>query len=57
VHGGRVLVRGSAVKTKQNPGRCTLCEGSRIPLVQSGVWICTNCDGWPPILEPPSPKK
>lgn len=34
--------------------RCGLCQGDKIPLVKSGVRICPHCDGWPPILEPPT---
>jgi hypothetical protein len=36
------------------PITCGVCEATKLPLVQSGVLICTQCDGWPPILEPPT---
>jgi hypothetical protein len=37
------------------PITCGLCKSTKMPLVQSNVLICSQCDGWPPILEPPTP--
>lgn len=39
---------------EKTPLYCGICQGMKIPLVRSGVFICKACDGWPPILEPPS---
>lgn len=36
------------------PRTCGLCRAAKMPLVMSGVLICSQCDGWPPVLEPPA---
>lgn len=40
---------------KRHPMYCGCCnKAMKIPLVRSGVFICRECDGWPPILDPPA---
>lgn len=32
---------------------CGLCGRGKIPIIGTYCRICSNCDGWPPRLEPP----
>lgn len=32
---------------------CGLCGRSKIPIIGTWCRICSQCDGWPPRLDPP----